>query len=325
MRLSDKEIIEEARRSADESISALELMKNHFDENFVNAVRLAVDSKKIFVSGIGKSGLIARKIASTFSSVGLPSFFLHPVEALHGDIGMVERKDLAILLSKSGATDEIVRILPFLKSRSVSTIAIVGSVNSYLANNSDVVLNGFVERESCPLNIAPTTSSLVALAIGDALAVCAMKIKNLSLQEFAKNHPLGQIGKNITIKVENIMHKDKNLPTVDKFASFKDALVEITDKGLGCACVVDDDFYLEGIITDGDVRRLFHDTDDIRGLKVADVMTKNPVTVQQSAYLGEALSLMERRPSQINVLPVLNKRNKCVGVVRLHDIVRSGL
>ncbi|MFC2131268.1 SIS domain-containing protein [Bacteroidota bacterium] len=325
MKISNKEIIEEAISSVDESVKSLNILKEKFDSKFVDAVKVITVSKKVFVSGIGKSGLIAKKIAATFTSIGIPSFFLHPVEALHGDIGMVGKGDTAILLSKSGTTDEIARILPYLKNRGIKTIAIVSNIDSFLGKNADIVLDGFVERESCPFNIAPTTSSLVALAIGDALAVCAMKVNNLSVRDFAQNHPLGQIGMNITITVGNVMHKGKALPLISSTASFRNALIEITDKSLGCVCVTDKNGNLKGIITDGDVRRIFHDTDNIHGLKVRDVMTKNPVKITKDIHLGEALSIMENRKTQINVLPVVNTRGKCIGVIRLHDIVKSGL
>lgn len=325
MKITNKEIIEEAIRSVDESMKSLNILKEKFDKKFVEAVNIISNSKKVFVSGVGKSGLIARKIAATFSSIGIPSFFLHPVEALHGDLGMVGRGDAVILLSKSGTTDEIIRILPFLKNRGVKSIAIVSNIDSYLGNNADIVLDGFVERESCPFNIAPTTSALVALAIGDALAVCVMKVNNLTIQEFAQNHPLGQIGRNITLSVGNVMHKGKALPLAYSDANFRDALLEVTNKSLGCVCIIDRNGILKGIITDGDVRRVFQKTDNIHGLKVKDVMTKNPVTVGADLNLDEALSVMENRKSQINVLPVVNSKSKCIGVIRLHDIVRSGL
>ncbi len=324
--MSDKEKLkEEARRSIEESIKSLNILKEKIDNKFVDAVQLIISSNNVFVSGIGKSGLIAQKISATFKSIGISSHFLHPVEALHGDLGMVKDGDTIILLSKSGTTDEIIKILPFLKSRKVKTIAIVSNIDSFLGQNTDIVLDAFVERESCPFNIAPTTSSLVALAIGDALAVCAMKAKNLTIQEFARNHPLGQIGKNISLTVDNIMHKGTSLPLVSINSNFREALIEMTDKSLGCVCVIDGNKNLKGIITDGDVRRIFNKTDNIHNMKVIDVMTANPIKVNPKAFLGEALSIMENRKSQINVLPVVDDTDKCLGIIRLHDIVRSNI
>jgi arabinose-5-phosphate isomerase len=325
MRLNTKEIIKQAVESIDLTQRSLELLKKRFDRNFTDAVKCITTAKQVFVSGVGKSGLIAQKIAATFTSIGVPSFFLHPVEALHGDIGMVRKGDVVILLSKSGTTDELVRILPYLKKRKVKIISIVTNTQSFLANNSDIVLEAFIERESCPFNIAPTTSALVSLAIGDALAVCAMSMKNMTVEDFAQNHPLGQIGKNITMTVADIMHKGKALPLIFTHSSIKDALIEITDKSLGCVCVIDKNGILKGIITDGDIRRLLNKTDNVHGLKARDIMTINPIAVKRETYLGEALSIMENRSSQINVLPVISSSGKCIGVIRLHDIVRSGL
>lgn len=325
MKITNKEIVAEAVRSVDESLKSLEILKGKFGNSFVDAVKLISTSNKVFVSGIGKSGLIAHKIAATFSSVGIPSFFLHPVEALHGDIGMVGKGDIAVLLSKSGTTDEIIHILPHLKIRKVKTIAIVSNIDSFLGNHADIVLDGFVERESCPFNIAPTTSSLVALAIGDAIAVCVMKLNGFTVNDFAKNHPLGQIGRNISMTVGDVMHKGKALPVIYYNADFRNGLIEMTNKSLGCVCAVDNEGILKGIITDGDVRRTLHKTDNIHGMKVRDIMTANPVTAMKTMHLGEALSVMENRKSQINVLPVVNRQKKCIGVIRLHDIVRSGL
>jgi len=325
MKTVTKEIIEKAIDSVDDAIISLEILKSKFDGKFVEAVRIIAASKKIFISGVGKSGMIAQKIASTFNSIGVPSFFLHPVEALHGDIGMVGKGDIVILLSKSGTTEEIVRIFPYLRKRNIKIIAIVSNKESFLGNNADIVLEGFVERESCPFNIAPTTSSLVALAIGDALAVCIMIYKGMTIEDFAKNHPLGQIGKNLTMTVSDIMHKGKSLPLIKINSSIREALIEITDKALGCVCVVDKAGILKGIITDGDVRRLLNKTDNIHDLKAKDIMTQKPISVRKETFLGEALSIMENRTSQINVLPVVNTSGKCIGVIRLHDIVRSGI
>ena len=187
------------------------------------------------------------------------------------------------------------------------------------------MLNGYIEKESCPFNIIPTTSSQIHLAIGDALAISLMKAKNMTVNDFAKNHPLGQIGKNLTLKVGDIMHKGKALPIVFEDEIFKNALIEMTKKGLGVVCVTDEQLYLKGIITDGDVRRLLYKTDNLHGLLVKDVMIKNPITCSADNFLGEALSIMENRPSQINVLPVVNSRGKYIGLIRLHDIVRTGL
>ncbi len=325
MVISDNKLINEIKNVYELNINSLLYTKEHVDERYVKSVKLLSTSKKIIISGVGKSGLIGRKIVATFSSIGFKTFFLHPVEALHGDIGLVESGDCAILISKSGTSEDIIRLIPYLKSRMVKIIAITGNDNSYLAVNADIVLDGSVSKEACPFNITPTTSTLVALAIGDALAISMMIYNNVSVIDFAKNHPLGQIGKNLTLKVRDVMHANDAKPSIKSSASFRDAIIEITNKGLGCVCVIDNDLKLKGIITDGDVRRVLQKYEDIRGLKVETIMTKNPVSIKPDVFLSEALSVMEQRDSQINVLPVTDTKNIYLGIIRIHDIVRSGL
>ncbi|MGB9771517.1 MAG: KpsF/GutQ family sugar-phosphate isomerase [Candidatus Kapaibacteriota bacterium] len=314
-----------AKETLQKEIDSLQQLKESLDESFVQAVELILSARKIIVSGIGKSGIIGRKIAGTFLSIGLPCVFMHSVDALHGDIGIVSSGDLAILLSKSGSTEEIVQLVPFLKNRGAKIISIVGNEQSYLAKESDVTILARVEREACPLNIVPTSSAMVSLALGDALAACIIKIKNLTIEDFARQHPLGQLGRNLILRVEDVMHKGENLPIVKPENSFREAVIEITNKKLGCVCVVENGNKLVGIITDGDVRRTLQKFDDIDRLKVEDVMTKNPVKVHYTSLLGEALALMEQRESQINVLPVVDENDICIGVIRLHDIVRSSI
>ncbi len=322
----DKEaILNLARETLQIEIDSLRQLKEALDQSFVEAIKLILAAKKIIVSGIGKSGIIGRKISGTFLSLGLPCVFMNSVDALHGDIGIVSEGDLAILLSKSGTTEEIIQLVPFLKNRGAKIISIVGNENSFLARNSDVAIIAKVEREACPLNIVPTASAMVSLAIGDALAACIMKAKNLTIEDFARQHPLGQLGRNLILRVEDVMHKGENLPLILPQNSFREAVIEITNKKLGCVCVVDHTKKLLGIITDGDVRRSLQKYDNIDSLKVENVMTKNPIKVHYSSLLGEAISLMENRESQINVLPVVDDFNNCIGVIRLHDIVRSTL
>lgn len=323
MELQPEELIGFAKDTLQLEIEALESLRSSINSSFVKALELILSANKIIVSGIGKSGLIGRKIAGTLLSIGFPAVFMHSVDALHGDIGIVSAGDLAILLSKSGSTDEIVNLVPFLKKRGAKIISIVGESNSFLARNSDVALIARIEREACPLNIVPTSSAIVALAVGDAIAACLMKIKNLTIQDFARQHPLGQLGRNIILRVSDVMHKGEQLPWVNLNSSFKDAIIEISNKKLGCVCIVDGDFILRGIITDGDVRRTLQRFENIENLKVIDIMTKAPITVGPDVLLGEALAIMEKRESQINVLPVVDFQNRCIGVIRLHDIIRS--
>lgn len=323
--MNKEELISEGLRTINEEINALEKVRDSINDDFAAAVELLAAAPKVCITGVGKSGNIGRKISATFSSIGKSSVFLHPLEALHGDIGIVQKHDVAILLSKSGSTDEIVRFIPYLKMREAKIISIVGNLNSYLAKESDITLDGSVDREACPYNLAPTTSTTAALALGDALAIALMKKMGVSLEDFSRLHPLGQIGRNITIKVADVMHKDKNLPIIAEDAFFSDAIIEISQKGLGCVCIADDNKVLKGIITDGDVRRTLEIYDDIRELKALKIMTKSPVKISEKAYLGEALSLMENRDSEINVLPVVDNDEHIKGVIRIHDVIGRGL
>ncbi len=309
----------------DTEIQSLILAKSKISDNFLVASQLIANANKVVLSGIGKSGIIARKIAVTLASYNISAIFLHPVEALHGDIGIIQENDVVILLSKSGSTDEIVRLLPFIKSRNAKIISIVNNINSYLANNSDVVLEALITKEACLFGIAPTSSTTVTLVIGDVIAVTAAKMKGITIKDFSKTHPLGNIGRTISLQVKDAMHTIDKLSIMNKETTLKDAIISISQMGLGCGVVVDSDLLLIGFITDGDIRRALHNIDEIRNLRAYDVMTKNPITINQNEYLDVALSIMENRQSQINSLVVTDDNNKVVGVIRLHDIVRSGI
>lgn len=320
-----KRIIDEGKRVIGEEMKSLERVSSSIDERFFEAVKMIAGASKLIVSGVGKSGMIAHKIAATFSSIGIPALFMHPVDALHGDLGIVCEDDVALLLSKSGSTDDIVRLVPYLRSRKAKLIAIVGNTDSFLSEAADVSLDASVEKEACPFNQAPTSSAVAALAIGDALAMTCMEVNGFTLEDFSKLHPLGQIGRNITLKVKDVMHSGNDLPVVSGKSSFRDAVIEITNKRLGCVCICDWEKRLLGILTDGDVRRVLHEHEDLRGLNISSIMTTNPVTVSPEAFLSEAMALMESRESQISVLPVVDSERKCAGVVRIHDIIRSGI
>lgn len=309
------------RNEAENLLQCAELV----GEEFARAAVILSEAEKIIVTGIGKSGLIGEKIAATLASIGKPAYFMHSVDALHGDIGIVQKNDVVIMLSKSGSTDEIVRLMPFIKSRSAFTIALVSNKDSYLAANSDICLFLPVEAEACPLNIVPTTSTTVALAMGDALAVAIMKLNSISIKDFSMQHPLGQIGRNITIKVGDIMHKGEQIPVCYNGMKFKEALIEMSNKKLGCVCICDSNNKLNGIITDGDVRRILQKYDNIGNITVDEVMTKKPISITKDLFLGEALSVMSNRESQISVLAVLDEEETLLGIIRVHDIVRSGI
>ena len=282
---------------------------------------------KVVVLGVGKSGIIAQKIAATMTSAGTAALYLHPSDALHGGLGIIQRGDVVIILSNSGETDEIVAMLPYLKNREVGIVAIVGNLNSTLAHRADAVLDASVDQEACPLNLAPTTSTTVALAIGDALAMTLMKVKGLTTDDFANNHPAGRLGKRLTLRVADLMHSDVDNPTVATGSSWVDVVRAISRGGLGAVCVVDDSGRLAGVITDGDLRRTIEQTnhDALAHLTCDDFMTRKPTVAEPDLLAYDALQLMENRPSQISVLPVVDSEGTCVGLIRLHDIVRSGL
>jgi arabinose-5-phosphate isomerase len=282
---------------------------------------------KVVILGVGKSGIIGQKIAATMTSAGTAALYLHPSDALHGGLGIVQPDDVVIVLSNSGETDEIVAMLPYLKNRGVPIVAIVGNVNSTLARRADALLDASVDKEACPLNLAPTTSTTVALAIGDALAMTVMKVKGLTSDDFAVNHPAGRLGKRLTLRVADLMHRDGENPTIAIGSSWVEVVRAISKGGLGAVCVVDDSGRLAGIITDGDLRRAIEQTshDSLAKLTGDDFMTRRPVVATPELLAVDALQLMEDRSSQISVLPVVDQDEVCVGLIRVHDIVRSGL
>jgi arabinose-5-phosphate isomerase len=284
---------------------------------------------KVVVLGVGKSGIISQKIAATMTSSGTAAIHLHPSDALHGGLGIVTADDVVLMLSNSGETSELIELLPFIKQRKAPLVAIVGRVNSTIAQRADAVLDASVDQEACPLNLAPTTSTTVALAIGDAIAMTLMRAKGLSEIDFAANHPGGQLGKRLTLRVADLMHSGAQNPTIADNASWMDVVSTITQYGLGAVNVLDGSGRLAGIITDGDLRRSLqkmgaHDF-GFANLKCDDLMTRNPIVATPEMLAFDALRLMEDRPSQINVLPVVDEDRRCIGLIRLHDIVRSGL
>jgi arabinose-5-phosphate isomerase len=279
---------------------------------------------KIIVTGVGKSGIIAQKIAQTLTSTGTVAVFVHPSDAMHGGLGVISQGDVLIALSNSGETDEILLLLPALQKRKTCIISIVGNVDSALARQSDVVLDASIDREACPLNLAPTASTTVALALGDALAMTLMQAKNLTVEDFAANHPAGRLGKRLTLKVKNLMHDS---PNVSLDANWLEVVKAISKHSLGAVNVVDAEEKLVGIVTDGDLRRTIEKTEanNLANLAAAQMMTRNPTIAAPDMLAFDALQLMENRPFQISVLPVVDDKEVCVGLLRLHDIVRSGL
>lgn len=290
----------------------------------------ATQRAKLVITGVGKSGIVARKIAATFASIGLTAIYLNPVDALHGDLGVVAPDDLALLLSNSGETEELLQILPHLKRRGTSRMALVGRVNSSLARGCDVVLDGSVDREVCPLNLAPTASTAVAMAIGDALAAVWMERRGVSPEDFALNHPAGSLGRQLTLTAEDLMVPVARLVPLMSTTALPEVIAHLTADGVGACWVArqDDPTKIHGLITDGDLRRALqtHRADEWSRLTAADLMTVDPITVAATTLAIEAIARMERnRRKAIGVLPVVDDHQRMKGLLRLHDLVQAGL
>ncbi|MCC6474839.1 MAG: KpsF/GutQ family sugar-phosphate isomerase [Burkholderiales bacterium] len=292
------------------------------DERFDQAVKRVLSSRgRVLVSGIGKSGHIARKIASTLSSTGTPAYFVHPADASHGDLGMIRRDDVLLALSYSGESAELLTIIPLIKRQGAVLIAICGNAGSTLARQADVLLDARVEQEACPLNLAPTASTTAALALGDALAVALLDARGFSAEDFARSHPGGAIGRRLLTRVRDVMRSGQDLPRVPETASFPQALLEMSRKGLGMTAVLDDQGRIAGIFTDGDLRRLLEGSPDIRSLRIGEVMTRSPRTIHPDRLAAEAVQLMERH--RINQLLVLDDNARLVGALNMHDLFRA--
>ncbi|MBP6003040.1 MAG: KpsF/GutQ family sugar-phosphate isomerase [Pyrinomonadaceae bacterium] len=308
-----------------ESEAIARVSKNLSEDTVDRAIAiLSSAGGKVIVTGVGKSGVIAEKISQTMTSTGTIAVFVHPTDALHGGLGVVAEDDVVIALSNSGETDELLAIMPTLKQRGVAVISIVGNVDSSLARQSDVVLDGSVDKEACPLNLAPTASTTVALAIGDAIAMTLMEAKGLTAKDFAANHPAGRLGKRLTLTVESMMHPS---PNIAPNSGWLDVVKAISTFALGAVNVVDEDGRLVGIVTDGDLRRTIERTPpmELSALTAGAMMTGSPISATPEMLAFDALRLMEDRPSQISVLPVASSDGTCVGLLRLHDVVKSGL
>jgi arabinose-5-phosphate isomerase len=290
----------------------------------------AAKRAKLVITGVGKSGIVARKIAATFSSIGLMAIYLNPLDALHGDLGVVAPDDLALMLSNSGETEELLQILPHLKRRGTARIALVGRLSSTVALGCDVVLDGSVDREVCPLNLAPTASTAVAMAIGDALAAVWMERRGVSPEEFALNHPAGSLGKQLTLTAADLMMPLQRLAPVDAAASLAEVITHLTADGVGACWIArqDDPAKIHGLITDGDLRRALqnHGPAEWSLLTASDLMTADPITVPGNTLAVDAIERMERnRRKAITVLPVVDDQERMLGLLRLHDLVQAGL
>jgi len=315
--------INSAKRTLDVESKALTKLAANLDQKFSNLCEVILRSKgKIITLGVGKSGHIAQKISATLSSTGSPSYFIHATEALHGDIGVISKNDSVLILSHSGESKEIIDLIPSLKNIGCKIFSFTGPTESTIAKSTDINISTEVDKEACPLDLAPTSSTTAALALGDALAIALLESRKFSPQDFAKSHPGGKLGKKLTLKVEDIMSKGKDFPFVSPNTLLSKALVEISNKGLGMVAVVDKK-KLKGVFTDGDLRRTIGSKKDIHKTKISLVMSKNVKTIQQSSLASKAIEIMEK--NNIYVLIVLNSKKIPVGVLRMHDLMQSGL
>lgn len=306
-----EQMISAADRISDKIVEACEVINGH--------------TGKIVISGMGKSGLIAQKIAATLCSIGNKAVFLHPAEAVHGDLGIYAPGDPTILISKSGATDEILRLLPILKEFKSPLIGILGNMNSVLSNEVDLAIDASVSSEVDPLGIVPTASTTLTLAIGDALTAVLMSHKNFKREDFAKLHPAGDLGRRLKLRVKDIMQRIEKVAVVAADDKLRSVVIKMTENPQGAALVLDDEGSLLGIVTEGDLRRSLADNIDIDNSKAKEVMSQKPITIKIGSLLSEVLSVMEDRESQISVLPVVSDELKCVGLIRIHDIYQTQL
>jgi arabinose-5-phosphate isomerase len=313
-----------ARQVLDIEADALRALSDRLDNGFADAVHLILSCKgRVVVSGMGKSGHVGGKIAATLASTGTPAFFMHPGEASHGDLGMIAHDDVVLALSNSGESNEIVSIVPLIKRRGAKLIAMTGNPNSTMAREADVHLNASVDKEACPLKLAPTASTTAALALGDALAMALLDARGFSADDFARTHPGGSLGRRLLVHVRDVMHAGEALPKIDHEASLKTALLEMTQKGLGMTAVVDASGRVAGVFTDGDLRRALEHALDLQQARVADLMTKNPKTIRPDELAAAAVEKMDTL--KINGLLVVDADNTLVGALNMHDLLKAGV
>ncbi len=319
---TNNEIKEIAIQVIKKEKKAIEKLEKYVDNDFSEAVKTIFSTKgRVIITGIGKSANIGMKIVSTLNSTGTPAIFMHAADAIHGDLGIIQNDDVIICISKSGNTPEIKALIPLIKNTSNPLIAIVGNTESFLATQADLVLNTTVDEEADPNNLAPTTSTTAQLVMGDALAVALLQCRKFTAQDFAKYHPGGALGKQLYLRVEDL-YKQNDRPMVTPTTGVRDIILEMTSKRLGCAVVVQND-RVEGIITDGDLRRMMKANDSFAHLQAKDIMTVNPKTISEGEYATKALAMM--RTSSITQLIVADNENRYLGVVHLHDILREGI
>ncbi|ULU27183.1 KpsF/GutQ family sugar-phosphate isomerase [Dyella terrae] len=316
-------IVQSARTVIATEAAAIRALEPRVGPEFVEACRLIMGcAGRVVVTGMGKSGHVARKIAATLASTGTPAFFVHPGEASHGDLGMILPQDVVLALSNSGETDEVLFILPVIKRQGIPLVAITGNANSSLADQASVHLDASIAAEACPLGLAPTASTTAALVMGDALAIALLEARGFTSEDFARSHPAGSLGRRLLLHISDVMHTGEGIPAVAPNASLTQALMEMTRKHLGMTAVVDADRHLLGVFTDGDLRRALDDDDlDLRGATVAELMTRGPKTIGADKLAIEAAQLMEKH--QIHALLVVNDQQQVVGALNIHDLLRA--
>ena len=320
--MTDQSIIQTALRTIQLEADAISRLQNFIDADFEKALEVIAASKgRLVVSGIGKSAIIAKKIVATLNSTGTPAVFMHAADAIHGDLGMVQHDDIIIVISKSGDSPEIKVLVPLIKNFGNVLIGMVGNMDSFLARQSEIVLNTTVDQEACPNNLAPTTSTTAQMVMGDALAVCLMEMKDFSTADFAKFHPGGALGKRLFLRVSDLAAQNEK-PAVTASTGIRAVIVEMTKKRLGVTAVVDQHNCIEGIITDGDLRRMLEKETDFERLTAQDIMSKTPVTVEENMLAVDALEIMKAK--DINQLVVVNQRIY-KGVIHIHDIIKEGI
>ncbi|NQY68204.1 MAG: KpsF/GutQ family sugar-phosphate isomerase [Flavobacteriales bacterium] len=317
--MSEDKILELAKSTLDIESRAISDLKGLLNNDFVESVKVIVNSKgKVVVTGIGKSAIIANKFVSTLNSTGSPAVFMHAAEAIHGDFGIIQKEDVIVCFSKSGNTEEIKKLLPTLKLMNNRLIAIVGNIDSILAKNADFVLNAYVEKEACPNNLAPTTSTSAQLALSDALAICLLDYRGFSSQDFAKFHPGGALGKKLHLKIDDIFQKNE-IPVVGPKADIKSVILEISGKRLGATAVVTDDKLL-GIITDGDLRRMLQDSGYNETVSAEDIMNTSPKIIDKNVLAEDGLAIMEKH--NVSQLVVMDN-DRYVGIIHIHDLLKE--
>lgn len=316
--------IQQGKRVLEIEARAIAALVDRLDDRFAKAIDLLHRcTGKVVVSGMGKSGLIGQKIAATLASTGTPAFFVHPADGIHGDLGMLAKQDALLAISNSGETEEVLKLLPFMKRLNIPVIALTGRTQSTLAKNSDVILDVSVAEEACPLGLAPTSSTTAALAMGDALAIALLQKRGFKEEDFAQFHPGGTLGRRLLFKVRDLMHEGSALPRVSATASARDAILEMTSKKLGMTTVVNAKGQLAGVITDGDLRRFLEKGSNIAKAKASDLGSKSPRTIQADALAAKALQTMEQ--FSITTLVVVDERKRLAGVIHLHDLLKSGV